>query len=159
MESPLFTIAIDEWGTGIWDFGFVNASRYTGPLSSVPVDDSCNMGGCWKIANVSAQFSEGIMSQVSCGMFDTGFDLILLDSVIVTRYYRDIPGANSTTAAGQYTFPCDVSLPDLTLLIDGHAAVIPGHVLNYHPYDIESNSKHHLPYAPIALSFDAKLKQ
>lgn len=83
---------------------------------------------------------------------DTGFDLITLDSAIVTRYYQDIPGANSVIVPGQYTFPCNASLPDLTLTISGIDDItIPGHVLNYHPYDIAANSKH--PYILQALRF------
>ncbi len=69
LESPLFTLAIDKWGTGTWDFGHINATKYVGPLRSVPVDDSCNIGGCWKVAGISAQFPEGTMPQSNCGMF------------------------------------------------------------------------------------------
>ena len=65
-----------------------------------------------------------------------------LDSSIVARYYQDVPGANTDTVPGQYTFPCNVILPDLNLSIGGLNGIrIPGHVLNYHPYDIEANSK------------------
>ena len=170
LGSSLFAIAIDKWGTGTWDFGHINATKYVGPLSSVPVDESCNIGGSWRVANISAQFPEGTMPQASCGMFgessitctihvnyvascaikrlsnitlptDTGYDLMNLDSAIVSRYYQDVPGANTVTASGTYTFPCNASLPDLDLTIDGSGATIRGHVLNYHPYDIEANSK------------------
>ena len=72
---------------------------------------------------------------------DTGFDMINLDSDIVARYYQDVLGANSATVPGQYTFPCNASLPDLTLTISGSGITIRGHVLNYHPYDIEANSE------------------
>ena len=69
LESPLFTIAVDKWGTGAWDFGHINATKFVGPLSSIPVDDSCDVGGCWKVANISAQFPEGTIAQANCGMF------------------------------------------------------------------------------------------
>lgn len=64
-----------------------------------------------------------------------------LDAPIVARYYQDIPGANSATVPGQYTFPCNASLPDLTLTISGVGVTIRGNVLNYHPYDVEANGK------------------
>lgn len=73
---------------------------------------------------------------------DTGYDLINLDASIVARYYQDVPGANSVTTSGSYTFPCNASLPDLVLIINGSGATIRGHVLNYHPYNNEANSKH-----------------
>jgi len=69
LESSLFAIAIDKWGTGTWDFGHINATKYTGSLSSVRVDDSCDIGGSWKVANISAQFPEGTIPQANCGMF------------------------------------------------------------------------------------------
>ena len=69
LESPLFTIAIDKWGTGTWDFGHINDTKHTSPLQSVPVDDGCDAGGSWKVGNISAQFSEGTLVQADCGMF------------------------------------------------------------------------------------------
>lgn len=70
MEAPLFTIAIDKWGTGTWDFGHVNASKYAGELRAVPVDDSCYTGGSWKVSGISVQFPEGTMTPADgCGLF------------------------------------------------------------------------------------------
>ena len=69
LESPLFTIAVDKWGTGTWDFGHINATKYVGVLQSVAVDDSCNIGGSWVVANISGKFPEGTIIQASCGMF------------------------------------------------------------------------------------------
>lgn len=81
-------------------------------------------------------------SMAKLGFPDTGYDMINLDPGIVARYYQDIPGANSVTVPGQYTFPCNSSMPDLRLSIDGAGVTIRGHVLNYHPYDADPNSKH-----------------
>ena len=67
--------------------------------------------------------------------------MINLDSAIVARYYQDVPGANADYNPGQYTFPCNVTLPDLALTIDGIGVTVRGHVLNYYPYDIQNNSK------------------
>ena len=85
---------------------------------------------------------------------DTGWDLINLDSAIVARYYQDVPGANNVTDSGQYTFPCDATLPDLTMTIDGGGVTIRGHVLSYHPYDVEANSKRSFPQDFENLGYD-----
>ena len=69
LQSPMFTVAIDKWGTGTWDFGHINATKFTGSLQSVPIDDSCNSGGSWKVANIAAEFPEGTIPQANCGMF------------------------------------------------------------------------------------------
>lgn len=180
LQAPLFTIAIDKWGTGIWDFGHIDASKYTGTLRTAPVDDNCNIGGSWKVSSVSAQFANGTMFPESgCGMFgnvltfllhnpplskshpkqsvaplppnprtnpthptDTGWDILNLDPALVARYYADVPGANTVTDPGSWTFPCSAPLPDLTLSLGGISnIVIPGRVLNYHPYNINANGK------------------
>ena len=75
LESRIFTIAIDKWGTGTWDFGYINATKYTGSLRSVPVDDSCNTGGSWKVSNIGAEFPEGTVPQAHCGMFGESLNL------------------------------------------------------------------------------------
>ena len=69
LESPLFTIAVDKWGTSTWDFGHINATKYVGVVQSVAVDDRCAIGGSWVVANISAQFPEGTIAQANCGMF------------------------------------------------------------------------------------------
>ena len=70
LQAPLFTIALDEWGTGTWDFGHVDASKYAGSLRTVPVDDGCATGGSWKVSGIGALFPEGRMEPGnSCGMF------------------------------------------------------------------------------------------
>ena len=69
LDLPLFTLAIDKWGTGIWDFGRIDATKYTGTLSSVPVDDSCDTGGSWRVGDIKAEFTEGPIQQPGCGIF------------------------------------------------------------------------------------------
>lgn len=70
LQAPLFTIALDEWGTGTWDFGHVDASKYRGALRTVPVDTGCDTGGSWKVSGISALFPEGRMAPANpCGMF------------------------------------------------------------------------------------------
>ncbi|KAG7004610.1 hypothetical protein G7Y79_00024g055600 [Physcia stellaris] len=120
LQAPLFTIALDEWGTGTWDFGHVDASKYRGSLRTVPVDDGCNVGGSWKVSGISVMFPEGKMAPANpCGMFDTGWDLINLDPSLVAHYYAAVPGATADLNPGTWTFPCSAPLPDLVLSIGG----------------------------------------
>lgn len=69
LKSHLFTIAIDKWGTGTWEFGKIDTTKYIGTLHSVPVDDSCNAGGCWKAADVKAQFGKSTVLPSGCTVF------------------------------------------------------------------------------------------
>lgn len=75
LGSSFFAIAIDKWGTGTWDFGHINATKYVGPLRSISVDDSCDTGGSWKATNISARFPEGTIPQTNCGMFGESFPI------------------------------------------------------------------------------------
>jgi len=77
LKSHLFTIVIDKWGTGSWDFGRIDASKYTGTLHSVPVDDNCNAGGCWKAADVKAQFGNSTVLPSGCVVFGKWFLLFI----------------------------------------------------------------------------------
>ena len=69
LEFPFFTVAIDKQGTGTWDFGHLDNTKYVGQLSTVPVDDNCNTGGSWSVSGVTAQFPEGNMPQINCAGF------------------------------------------------------------------------------------------
>ena len=65
-----------------------------------------------------------------------------LDPVLAARYYADVPGANTVTDPGSWTFPCSTPLPDLVLSLGGISGiVIPGRVLNYHPYNVTANGE------------------
>ncbi len=95
LKSHLFTIAIDKWGTGTWDFGKIDASKYTGPLHSVPVDDSCNTGGCWKAAHVKAQFGNRTVLPSGCAVFGKLFSPIHHCSIIDITTYRILCDPNA----------------------------------------------------------------
>lgn len=67
LEKQIFTITIDGFGTGVWDFGHVNESRYKGELTTVPVEWGCrNMGGSWIMAGISAVFPEQQIQEIGC---------------------------------------------------------------------------------------------
>lgn len=68
LPAPLFTIAIDKWGTGVWDFGHIDSSKYSGTLTTVPNADDCNVGGSWRMADIKAKFPEGDVQQSMCVM-------------------------------------------------------------------------------------------
>ena len=68
MQAPMFTIALDKWDTGTWDFGHIDESKYVGSLQTVAVDDSCSSGGSWKVGNMFAQFANQTIPQM-CGFF------------------------------------------------------------------------------------------
>ena len=64
---------------------------------------------------------------------DTGTSLLLLPDDVVDAYWGAVNGAQNSQSDGGYIFPCDATLPDLTLQIEGYAAVVPGSYMNYAP--------------------------
>ena len=68
LQAPMFTIALDKWDTGTWDFGHIDESKYIGSLQTIAIDDSCNSGGSWKVGNMFAQFPDQSIPQM-CGFF------------------------------------------------------------------------------------------
>jgi aspergillopepsin I len=53
------------------------------------------------------------------GIADTGTTLLMLDSSVVTAYYKQVKGAKNDPQQGGYTFPCSATLPDFSLIIEG----------------------------------------
>jgi len=51
----------------------------------------------------------------------------------VTAYYATVSGATNSQSDGGYVFDCSTTLPDITLSIGGHNAVVPGSFINYAP--------------------------
>jgi len=64
---------------------------------------------------------------------DTGTSINWLPTTLVTEYYNQIPGATFSDSWGGMTFPCDSTLPDLTLYINGQPRTMPGSYTNYSP--------------------------
>lgn len=57
----------------------------------------------------------------------------MIDSLIASQYYLQVPLAFNNFLVGGYTFPCDTELPDFTINIDGYDAVVPGNLIKYAP--------------------------
>ena len=73
------------------------------------------------------------MSEDIKSIADTGTSLLLLPDGVVDAYWAAVEGAENSQRDGGYVFPCDTTLPDLTLQIEGYAAVVPGSFINYAP--------------------------
>ncbi|KAI1657635.1 eukaryotic aspartyl protease [Daldinia decipiens] len=137
LASPLFTANLKKAEPGNYNFGFIDATEFTGQITYVPVNTS---SGFWQF--VSDGYSIAGSSAVSAphqAIADTGTTLLLLPQEIADAYYSQVQGAvNDVRGAGGYVFPCSASLPDYTAIIGSHQAVIPGDFINYAPVDGDS---------------------
>ena len=129
LPSKVFTALLKKGAPGSYTFGTIPASQHTGSITYTNVDNS---QGFWSFTPTSyAIGSAAARSGSLTGIADTGTTLLLLPDSIVTAYYRQVSGAQ--TSSGAYIFPCSATLPSLTFTINGYRAVVPGSYINYAP--------------------------
>lgn len=130
LAEPLFTADLRKDAVGAYEFGRIDASKFVGDLSWVPVDTS---KGFWQVSTLG--FCVGgnqTRLPASNAIVDTGTTIMLVSKEVVDGYYSQIPGAKRTAAAGGMTFPCNATLPDLVLDVGGvYAAKIKGADINF----------------------------
>jgi aspergillopepsin I len=66
--------------------------------------------------------------------------LASIEDEIVDAYYSQVDGAQNDSQQGGYIFSCDTQLPDFTVTIGGHDAVVPGNYINFAPVDDQGTS-------------------
>lgn len=117
---------------GSYDFGFADASAYTGSLVYTPSDNS---SGYWGFTASGYQIGSGAASSTPItGIADTGTTLLYLPTAIVEAYYGEIDGADNSATDGGWVFPCDATIPDFSFSIGGSLSLtIPASYLNYEP--------------------------
>ena len=111
-----------------------------------------NSTGLWKIVSSGYAVGNGPFQSIDfVAIADTGSFPLLLDDDIVNAYYAAVTGAFESAADGGFIFPCTATLPDLTLGIGEHDAVIPGPYMNAFPTaDLQQDCK----WSTVSLSND-----
>jgi len=138
LDSPVFTADLKRGAPGSYDFGYIDATKHTGSITYATVDTKNSF---WEFPSSGYKVgSAAFESQSIDAIADTGTSLLLLETAIVTAYYKGT-GATYDSSQGGYTFPCTTTLPDLTLGIGSYKAVIPGSYINYAPTDNTGTSK------------------
>ena len=125
---------------GTYDFGFIDDSKHTGPITYTKVN---NGRGFWEFTGTGYGVGTGKFQSTSIdAIADTGTTLILIEDNIVTAYYNAVDGAQYDQSQGGYTFDCSADLPDFTLGIGAYRAVVPGSFINFAPVEAGSSSKY-----------------
>ncbi|KAL1303538.1 hypothetical protein AAFC00_006911 [Neodothiora populina] len=131
LEQPLFTVDLDADGSGTYEFGVIDSSKYTGEIVFTAIDTS---SGYWQFD--SPKYSIGgtvkTRSNGSPAIADTGTSLLLLDPAVVEDFYSQVDGAFEDDSVGGYTYPCSAKLPDFAVSIgDEYMAKLTGAELTY----------------------------
>lgn len=131
LSAPLFTVNLKKGAPGTYDFGYIDASKYTGAITYVNVNTA---NGFWEFTSNGYAVGAGAFTSASIdSIADTGTTLLYLPSTIVSAYYARVSGASYNTNQGGYTFPCSATLPSITLGIGSYRAVVPGRYITYAP--------------------------
>jgi aspergillopepsin I len=142
LPEDVFTVDLKAGVPGSYDFGFIDPAKYVGEIAYAPVNSSRGYWGfnmdSFAIGAAAAPtpFSAASMYTIA----DTGTSINWLPTSLVTQYYNTISGAAYSDTWGGMTFPCDATLPDLTLYIGGQPRVMPGKFANYAPLNDGSGS-------------------
>jgi hypothetical protein len=147
LAQPVFTAALDLDGSGTYEFGVIDSSKFTGDLQFAPVNAS---SGFWQFD--SACYSVGgktfNRTNATPAIADTGTSLLLLDPEVVQAYYAQVPSASYDSTVGGYTYDCSENLPEFAVAVgDNYMANIPGSGITFAPVSsktcfggIQSNS-------------------
>lgn len=138
LDSPLFTANLKKGEPGSYNFGYIDSTEYTGAITYTNVDNS---QGFWGFTSSGYTVGSGTAVTESIpAIADTGTSLLLLPDDVVSAYYAQVSGSSNSQADGGYIFDCTATLPDITLTIEGYAAVVPGSYMNYAPISSGSSS-------------------
>jgi len=132
LPSPVFTAALKYHAPGSYDFGYINASKYSGPITYTTVNPA---NGYWEFNIDGYAIGSGAKSKITADTIcDTGTTLIYLPASTVTAYYKKVAGSQNSYQAGGYIFPCSATLPSFTVYISGVRRIVPGNYIKYAPY-------------------------
>ncbi|KAH7398387.1 aspartic peptidase domain-containing protein [Pyrenochaeta sp. MPI-SDFR-AT-0127] len=135
LDMPVFTADLDPDGTGVYEFGKIDATKFEGEMAWIPVKAE---SGFWQFA--STKFTVGNQTfenpQGSDAIADTGTSLLLVDQQVAVAYYSQVQGAQLNAQVGGFIYPCGAALPDMSVAIgDSYMAKIPGSQINFATVD------------------------
>ena len=131
LASPLFTADLRHAQPGSYDFGFIDATKFTGDLTYVDADPSQGYWGATASGFQVGGDGTNLNDDSIAGIVDTGTTLLILPKKVVKAYYKKVEGAQNDDNAGGYTFPCDATLPAFYLSFGDYTAHMTSDVLNF----------------------------
>ncbi|KAJ7713994.1 aspartate protease [Mycena metata] len=141
LPAPIFAVYL-PWGTGAAassiDFGYIDSSKYTGTLSTVPLTSGTFH---WAIKSTT-YYVNGVKHNVTStttgnAIIDTGTTLLRVYPEIASTFYAGVTGAYQDGTV--WVFPCSTTaFPTLTVDVGGVQAPV-SHELNFGFYETLPN--------------------
>lgn len=131
LAKPVFTANLQKGKPGNYNFGYINASEYTGDIQYAAINQKSPL---WEVSVSGYRVGSNESSYVSRvwnGIVDTGTTLLLAPADIVKAYYAQVSGAVLGLDVGMMMVPCASVLPDFVIGLGAYRGVIPGTYMNY----------------------------
>jgi hypothetical protein len=135
LDMPVFTADLDPDGTGVYEFGKIDSTKFEGQMAWIPVKAET---GFWQFGSTKFSVGDQLFDnpQGSDAIADTGTSLLLVDQQVAEAYYSQVKGAQLNAQVGGFIFPCNAKLPDMSVAIgDSYMAKVPGNQLVFAPVD------------------------
>jgi hypothetical protein len=139
LDMPVFTADLDPDGTGVYEFGKIDATKFEGEMAWIPVKAET---GFWQFGSTKFAVGDQMFEnpQGSDAIADTGTSLLLVDQQVAEAYYSQVQGAQLNAQVGGFIYPCGAALPDMSVAIgDSYMAKIPGNQITFATVD-EANT-------------------
>jgi hypothetical protein len=135
LDMPVFTADLDPDGTGVYEFGKIDATKFEGDMAWIPVKADT---GFWQFGSTKFAVGDQLFEnpQGSDAIADTGTSLLLVDQQVAEAYYSQVKGAQLNAQVGGFIYPCGATLPDMSVAIgDSYMAKIPGSQITFATVD------------------------
>lgn len=135
LDEPVFTADLDPDGTGVYEFGKIDSTKFVGPMAWIPVKAET---GFWQFNSTKFAVGDQVIENPtgSDAIADTGTSLLLVDQQVAEAYYSQVKGAQLNEQVGGFIYPCNSTLPDMSVAIgDTHMAKIPGDQITFATVD------------------------
>nr|QDD56410.1 aspartic protease APA1 [Evansstolkia leycettana] len=132
LDEPVMTASLKADGTGVYEFGTIDQTKFQGNMVNVSVDPT---NGFWQFQSAEFAVGNGALQQITTAptaIADTGTTLMLSSPEVVMAYYSQVQGAVLANGVGGFIYPCNTQLPDLSVAVGGETlATIPGSLLTF----------------------------
>ncbi|KID61152.1 aspartyl protease, partial [Metarhizium hybridum] len=134
LSEPLFTVRLRHQAKGSYNFGYIDESQYSGPISYTPASTD-ELGHRLFQSTGFAVGNGKFRKHTITGTADTGTSLLILPLEVVRTYWAAVPSAQPArlpqNAGYVWLFPCDTTLPDFVFGVGSGRVTVPGKDINY----------------------------
>jgi hypothetical protein len=131
LAKPVLTANLKKGKPGNYNFGYINASEYTGNIQYAAINPQSPL---WEISVSGYRVGSNdtnYVARVWNAIADTGTSLLLAPDDIVNAYYKQVNGSNLDPNYGMMVVPCNATLPDFAFGLGTYRGIIPGAYINY----------------------------